>query len=186
MEGMRWLEGQHHESEDPVTWVPLGWSLSVIFGAVAAAAMALPALPGYADGAVTSRTFFHPEWLVLATLLVLPVYRAARASWQAALLVVPVASVEVVYVADSAVKSLHEVGLTNPLYPGWYAVAFAQTALFVIVGATGARRCLADRRWVRNMRKLVALPPPDRGPSGPTHPARPFDPPRSSDNGFAA
>jgi hypothetical protein len=187
MERMRWLEGEHHESDDPVTWVPMLWTLTVVLGGVFAATLALPALPGYADGPLTSREYFHPEWLVTASLLVLPLYRAARSSWRAALLVVPIASVQVLYIADTAVRSLHQAGLANPLFVGWYAVAFAQIAAFVTVGVIGAKRDLVDRRWVKMMKRVTALPPPDRrNTNRPTNSPRHPDPPSRPGNGFAA
>jgi hypothetical protein len=184
---MRWLEGEHHESDDPVSWVPMVWTLTVVFGGVFAATLALPALPGYADGPVTSRAFFHPEWLVAASLLVLPLYRAARSSWRAALLVVPVASVQVLYIADAAVRSLHQAGLDNRLFVGWYAVALAQIAVFLTVGVVGARRDLVGRRWVKMMRRVTALPPPDRrSANDPADSPRHPEPPSRPTNGFAA
>lgn len=168
--------------------MPLVWTLIVILGAVFAAGLALPGLPGYVEGpTTTARDIFHPEWLVVATLLVLPVYRAATSSWRAALLVVPVACVQVLYIADTAVTSLHKVGLTSGLFDGWYAVALAQVTLFATVGVVGARRNLIDGRWARTMKRVMALPAPDRPHrNNPPKPAGPTDPPGRPENGLAA
>jgi hypothetical protein len=187
MESMRGLEEDRSEFDGPASWMPMVWTLAVVLGGVFAATLALPALPEYVAGPVTSRTFFHPEWLVLATLLVLPLYRTARSSWRAALLAVPIACVQVLYVADAAVRSLHQAGLATPLFAGWYVVAAAQAALFLVVGTVGARRDLADRRWVKTMRKMTALPAPNRRParSSTDFPRYP-EPPSRPGNGFAA
>lgn len=183
---MRFLEEQHSEWDDPVTWMPMVWTLTVVIGAVVAATLALPQTAPYVDGPLTARMLFHPEWLVVATLLVVPIYRASRISWRAALLVVPITCAQVLYVADVAVSSLHAAGLSNPLYPGWYAVAFAQAALFFAVGTVGAARNVKDRRWVSRMRKLTALPAPQRSPRLGAAPSQQATPPRRSpDDGIA-
>lgn len=161
---MRWLEGQHRESEYPVGWLPLLWTLVVVAGAVTAATLALPSLPQSVVGPVTARALFHPEWLVVATLLVFPVYRAARHSWRTALLVVPVACVQVLYVADTAVDTLQQAGLASAWYDAWYAVAIAQATMFLAVGVVGAARDVRDRRWVRTMHKLTGLGSPSGVP----------------------
>lgn len=132
------------------------WMLTVIFGAVLAAALALPSLPAYSDETATARALFHPEWLIGATLLALPLYRAARLSWSMAVALVPIAGVHVLYIADSAVDASREAGLADGVSSGWYAVAFAQVAVFAIVGSVGAYRNLADRRFVRRMRSMTA------------------------------
>lgn len=184
---MRRLEGQPDELYDPATWMPLVWSLVVVSGAAFAAALALPTLPGYANSPSTARAIFHPEWLVVSTLLVFPLYRAARSSWRAALLAVPVACAHAVYVAVTAVDALHKAGLTSGLFAGWYAVAFAQVALFVTVGVVGARRDVIDRKWVRTMRRVAALPAPDRAHrNAPAQPAGHHEPPHRPESGLAA
>lgn len=184
---MRWLDGQYDELDDPGMWLALAWTFVVIFGAVFAATLALPALPDYVDGPITARALFHPEWLVVATFLVLPVYRAARSSWRAGIFVVLVACIYVLYVVHTAVGNLRDAGLTSSLYAGWYAVALTQVALFLTVGAVGARRNFIDGRWVRTMRRVTALPAPDRalGNNPPGQP-RPPEPPGRPRNGFAA
>lgn len=159
---MRWLEGQPHDSDDAGTWMPFVWTLVVVLCAVTAATLALPTFPPYVAGPITARSAFRPEWLVLATLLVLPVYRGSRISWRTSLLVVPIASIEALYVADTAVDQLQRAGFTGGSYSAWYAVAFAQVALFAGAGAVGAWRDIADRRWARMMRKVTALPAPPR------------------------
>lgn len=143
------------------------WMLTVIFGAVLAATLALPALPEYADEPVTARDLFHAEWLITATLLVLPLYRAARLSWPVALALVPIASVHVLYIVDSAVDTSRQAGLADGVSPGWYAVAFVQAGVFTIVGAMAGFRNLADRRWVRRMRSMTAVSAPSPGPATP-------------------
>jgi hypothetical protein len=160
MDRMGWLAGQHHESEDPAGWRPLLWTTVVIMGAVTAATMALPSLPQTVSGQVTVRALFHPEWLVVATMLVFPVHRAVRHSWRTALLVVPVACVQVLYVADTAVDTLQQAGFASAWYDAWYAVAILQAALFLAVGVAGAARDVRDRRWVRTMHKLTGLGSP--------------------------
>lgn len=184
---MRSLEGQHHRFDHPVTWMPLVWTLVVILGAVFAAGLALPPTPGYVQGAITVGDIFRPEWLVLATLLVLPVYRVARSSWRAALFVVPVACVHVLYVADTAVTSLHKAGFTSGLLTGWYVVAFAQAALFATVGLVGVRRGLIEGRWARMMKRMIALEaPPRTHRNDPRKPPIAVDPPGRPENGFQA
>ncbi len=130
--------------------------LTVIFGAGLAATLALPSVPEYADGPVTARDLFHSEWLIVATFLVLPLYRAARLSWLMALVVVPIASVQVLYIADSAVDASQQAGLADGVSPGWYAVAVLQVGVFTVAGAGAAYRNFADRRWVRRMRSMTA------------------------------
>lgn len=140
------------------------WMLTVIFGAGLAATLALPSVAEYADGPVTARDLFRSEWLIVATFLVLPLYRAARLSWLMALVVVPIASVHVLYIADSAVDASQQAGLADGVSPGWYAVAVLQVGVFAVAGAGAAYRNFADRRWVRRMRSLTArasAPGPD-------------------------
>jgi hypothetical protein len=166
---MRRLERQHHQPEDPGTWMPLVWSLVVVVSAVTLATLALPSLPEYVQGRVTPRSVFHPEWLVLATLLVVPVYRGSQISWRSALIVVPISCIYALYVADTAVDTLQTVGFTSGWYSAWYAVACAQVALFLGAGAVGAWRDITRRRWVRMMRQVTALPAPPRvGPRNPS------------------
>ncbi len=182
---MRFPEGQHSQWDDPVTWMPFVWTMTVVMGAVLVGTLALPQTAAYIDGPLSARMLFHPEWLVVATLLALPIYRASRISWRAALLVVPIAGAQVLYVADVAVSTLHAAGLTNPLDPGWYALAFAQAAIFLTVGIVGAARNAADRRWVRRMVRLTALPEPQRSPrldAAPSH--RPTPPRQPPDDGI--
>lgn len=147
--------GERRPPDDPTGWLPTVWTLVVIFGAVVAAALALPSLPEYFDGPVTARTLFHPEWFVAASFLALPLYRAARMSWRVAVVLVPIASVHMLYIADSAVDSSQRAGLADGISSGWYAVALAQVALFAIVGAVGAGRNIGDRRWERHMRAMT-------------------------------
>jgi hypothetical protein len=183
---MRWLEGQHHESEDPSTWMPLVWSLLVVVSAVTAATLALPALPEFVNGPITARSVFRPEWLVLATLLVLPVYRGSRISWKTALFVVPIACIHALYVADAGVDSLQQAGFTSGWYSAWYGVAFAQVALFVGAGALGAARNISQRRWVRMMRKVTALPTPRSSAPGSSAEEWRAKPPGRPEDGRAA
>lgn len=147
--------GERCAPDDPTGWLATVWTLIVIFGAVIAAALALPSVPQFASEPVTAQALFHPEWLLAASFLVLPLYRATRMSWRAALLLVPVACVHVVFIADSAIDASQRAGLTDGISSGWYAVAFAQVVLFATVGAVGAGRNLSDRRWVRHMRAMT-------------------------------
>lgn len=149
--------GDRPPPEDPTGWMSTVWTLTVIFGAATAAAFALPSLPGFVEGPVTARALFHPEWMVAATFLVLPLYWAVRLSWRTALVLVPVVSAHLLYIADSAVDASRQMGLVNGISPLWYAVAFAQIGLFAIVGGVGAHRNLVDRRWVKFM-KLLTTP----------------------------
>jgi len=147
--------GERCPPDDPTGWMSTVWTLIVIFGAVVAAALALPSLPQFAHEPVTARALFHPEWLLAASFLVLPLYRATRMSWRAALLLVPVVCVHVLFIVDSAVEASQRAGLSDGISSGWYAVAFAQVVLFATVGAVGASRNLGDRRWVRHMRAMT-------------------------------
>ncbi len=174
---MAGLEGHLDTNEDASGWMVLVWTLVVFFGAVGAASLALPSMPAYLDNTVPARALFHPEWLVMSTLLVLPLQRVALTSWRSGLVVVPIACAHVIYIADTAVDRLHQADLRSELYAGWYVVAFVQVAIFVVVGARAARIDFRDRRWVRRMRIHAALPAPqrNRGVDG-VQPAPPLPP----------
>lgn len=147
------------------------WMLTVIFGSVIAATLALPSLPEYVDGPVTARALFRPEWLLVATFVVLPLYRASRLSWPTGLALVPIASVHVLYIVNSAVDASQRAGLVDGISSTWYVVAFIQVGIFTIVAAVGAYRNIADRRWVRLMRSLTATargPQPSSAPQPPS------------------
>ena len=146
--------GERRPPDDPTGWLSTVWTLVVIFGAVVAAALSLPSLPAYVEP-VSARALFHPEWLVAASFLALPLFRAARMSWRVAVALVPIVSVHMLYIADSAVDASHQAGLADGVSSGWYAVAIAQVALFAIVGAVGAGRNVSDRRWERRMRAMT-------------------------------
>ena len=148
--------------DDPNGWMSTLWTMVVIFGAAVAAALALPALPESVYGPVTARALFHAEWMLVATFLVLPLYEVARRSWRLALFVVPVASIHVLYIADAAVDASRRAGLVDGVSVNWYGVAFAQTGIFAVVGAVGAYRNLADRRWVKFMQMVTADSPDSR------------------------
>lgn len=154
MDGMP-IPRERRPPDDPTGWMSTLWTLIVMIAAVSAATLALPSLPEHVDAQVTARTLFHPEWLIAATFVVLPLYRAARLSWRLALFVVPVACLQVLYIADTAIDASRQVGLDDGVSFGWYAVAFAQVGLFAVVGAVGAYRNLADRRFLRMMQSMT-------------------------------
>lgn len=161
------VPGERRPPVDSTGWMSTLWTMVVVVAAVTAAGLALPSLPDYAEPA-TARAVFHPEWLIAATLVVLPLHRAARMSWRLALFVVPVACLHVLYIVDTAIEASREVGLADGVSVAWYAVAFAQAGLFAVVGAIGASRNVADRRFARRMRSMTGLsfPAPHSLPEG--------------------
>jgi hypothetical protein len=162
------------------------WTMVVIFGAAVAARLALPALPESIYGPVTARALFHAEWMLVATFLVLPLYEVARRSWRLALFVVPVASIHVLYIADAAVDASRQAGLVDGVSVNWYGVAFAQVGIFAVVGAVGACRNLADRRWVKFMQMMTADSPGAHTQSRPGLPGRSIStPPQPPEAGLA-
>jgi hypothetical protein len=171
--------GERRPPLDPTGWMPTFWTMVVVLAAVTAAALALPSLPEYTDEPVTARDVFHPEWLITATLVVLPLYRATRMSWGLALFVVPVACLHVLYIVDTAIDASRQAGLADGVSVAWYAVAFAQIGLFAVVGAVGAFRNVADRRFARMMRSMTGMTfpashsLPDKLPDGGSSSSRP-------------
>ncbi len=159
---MRKQEEQQGDLAEFAAWIPLTCTLVVLVGLFAAATLALPSPPQYPTGPLSARDLFHPEWLIAAALLALPIYLVARRSWRVGLVVVLIAGLQVLYIADTAIGTLHHAGIRDGFSSLWYVVALVQLAVFVSAGAVGAVRDLKDRHWARMMGRILALPPPPR------------------------
>jgi hypothetical protein len=137
-------------------WRAVGWSTVALLAAGALGALALPSTSPTPFTTFERSDFVRPEWLVLATLLAYPVYLAARSHWIVAAPLVAILAAENWYVVDTALDSLHQVGLTAPtrdaLLVGFVAL---QAALFAATAVVGGWRCLERSRWLRRMRRLV-------------------------------
>jgi hypothetical protein len=155
---------QWHDDGAPyAVWMPLSGMLVVLVGLFVAATLALPTPSQYSTGPLAAGDVFRPEWLIAATLLAVPVYQLARRSWRAGLLAVLLASLQLFYIASTAVHHLEHEVPSGGAYAFWYVVAAVQIAIFVATFTVGAARDLKDRRWTRMMRKTYALPSPPRG-----------------------
>jgi hypothetical protein len=124
-------------------------AVSLVSGVLAA--LALPA-PGY--DVTGARDLFRPEWLVLATLVVWGVHKAARASWIVAVPVLLLASAQPLYVVATAFERFAAAGL--PVATGlWIAVVATQVLLFAVAAFVGAAGSLRDRSWERFIRRRL-------------------------------
>jgi hypothetical protein len=152
-------------------WVALGWSLGALLAAGVLATLASPGTTPEPYTLFAPRDFIRPEWLVLATFIAFPLFLASRERWWVAIPVFTLLSAESWYVVDSAVGSLHQVGLTSPGRDiALYVLLGCQVAVFAAAAWVGARQSLVRRRWLRQMRRVV----PDLAQfDAPNDPARP-------------
>jgi uncharacterized protein (TIGR03382 family) len=151
---MGWLADRSPSGPDG--WSAAGWSAFALLLAGLLGALALPGTRPQRFTAFDPSDFLRVQWLVLATLLVYPVYLAARSHWLAALPLVVIVSAESWYVVNTGLDALHEVDLAAPVSDGLlYALVTSQTALLAWAGLLGGWQSFRRRRWLRRMRRLV-------------------------------
>lgn len=128
--------------------------------------LCLPVVPSHAPDIQHVSTVFRPEWLILATLLVGPLKRAAAWRCWVGLLGLVIASALSLAITDEAVARVQAAGLelagTESL---WMAFACCQVLLFTIATGRGLRQRMFVRRWHRLSRKLAARGPLPSEPS---------------------
>lgn len=176
--GRTMREMSRHGREDslrgrPDSWSAVGWLLAVTVICGVADFFALP------DGAVwlgmplEGHQMFRPEWLVMGTLVALPLFKLARASFLLGLLGLFLAGGEMVTIVDNArERYVHNADLFGgdvdfPM--ALYALAGLQILVFTAAAGSGLRLRWSQRRWERMMRRLTAasVPPPVAGaPTG--------------------
>ena len=158
----------------PDCWSALVWLLALTAVCGIVDYFALP------DGSVwfglplDGHEMFRPEWLVVGTLVALPLFRLARASILLGLLGLFLCAGEMFTIVDNARErfdyNIDTYG-TGPAFPSlFYALAALQTVVFVVAASYGLRRRWADRRWERMMRRTAAAEsrPPARPATRPT------------------
>jgi hypothetical protein len=157
------VESTHQDTGRPVTWTAVA-----VVGSGLVAAFSLPwDTPASIYDQVQRSDLFHPEWLVVGTLLVLPVVYAARASLIAAFLVIVLPGAQLLYVADSGLDTEARFGVARGVDHLWYVLAFAQVLLFAAAGVVAAHRGAVERRWVGYLAELTHDRPSDVRRNGP-------------------
>jgi hypothetical protein len=146
------------ESRDGDTGLAVAWMLGVLLVAGLLYTVCLAKTLVAPFEPYTHRDFLRGEWLLLGTLLALPIYRASRTRWWTALPLAVVPSAQVIFIASSAVGAFERAGIAHATDRAWYVVAAAQTAVFATAAGVGAARNLADRRWLRLVKALSAEP----------------------------
>jgi hypothetical protein len=137
-------------------WAAVGWSVLALLAAGVLGALALPGTTPRPFTAFTSTDFLRAEWLVLATLLAYPIYRAARAHWLAALPVAAIVSAENWYVVDTGLDALHTLELAAPASDAMLdGLVAGQAVLFTAVAMVGGWQSIERGRWLRRMRRLM-------------------------------
>jgi hypothetical protein len=157
-----WCPRKHGEASLYAVWQPISGTSVVLVGLFAAASLALPTPSEYATGPLAAGDVFRPEWLIAATLLVVPLYHAARRSWQIGLIFGIIAVLQVLYITSAGVHALHSAGLRSGAYSLWYVVAVVQMVALAVPCTVGTVRNFRDRRWSRMMGRAFALPAPPR------------------------
>jgi len=122
--------------------------------------LCLPIVPQYVDEIDQLSDVFRPEWLVLATLLALPLKRAASWRCWVGLLGLVIACVMSLVITQEAVSRVGAAGLDlGGTESVWMPLAGCQVLVFVVATASGLRQRLFVRRWQRLDRKLARVRP---------------------------
>jgi hypothetical protein len=120
-----------------------GW---IMLACIAVAFTEAASLPGSWAFDPGHRDVFRPEWLVLATLAVLFVHRAARACWWCALPAVVLPTLQLTYAVETGVERLTVAGAGDGARVWWVLLA-VQVAIFSGAALSGASGSIRDRRW---------------------------------------
>lgn len=122
--------------------------------------LCLPPMPLYLPDIEQLSTVFHPQWLVLATLLALPLARVAAWRYWVGLLALVICSALSLAITDEAVDRARAAGLDlGGTESVWMALAGVQVAIFAFASLKGFRKRRFVRRWQRLDRKLAANAP---------------------------
>jgi hypothetical protein len=105
-------------------------------------------LPGsWSYSPASSQHAFRPEWLVVATLVVVFVHRAARACWWCAGPAVVLPTLQLAYAVEAGVERLAGSGVAADVAGLWWALVAVQLAVFLGAAVSGAVGSIRDRRW---------------------------------------
>jgi hypothetical protein len=130
-------------------YVAGGWIVLACLVVAIAVELSLPG--SWQSSPESRREVFRPEWLILATLVVLCVHRAARACWW---LVLPATALPTLQLADAtetALARLHHAGFATEATSWWWLLPVAQLSVLLAGATAGALASMADRRWERFM-----------------------------------
>jgi len=126
--------------------------------------LSLPVVPQYLYEVRHLSEVFRPEWLVLATLLALPLRRVASWRCWVGLLSLVIACALSLVITDVAAERVRLVEIDPTLSESlWLPLAGCQVLVFAIATASGLRQRLFVRRWQRLDRKLAANTPLPNG-----------------------
>jgi hypothetical protein len=123
-------------------------------------ALSLPTVPTHAPDIQHVTTVFHPEWIVLATLLAGPLKRLAAWRCWVGLLGLFLAGVLSFAITDEAVDRVRAAGIDlGGTESAWIALAAFQVMLFAVATGQGLRQRMFTWRWQRLSRKIAAGDP---------------------------
>jgi len=140
------------------TGLAVAWMLGVLVVSGLLFTLCLPGTVQSRYETYAPRDLLHGEWLLIGSLLALPIYRASRTWWWTAIPLAVVPGAQMVFIASSAVAALQRAGVDDLSDRAWYVLAAAQAAVFAGAAVVGAARDLADRRWLRLVNSLTASP----------------------------
>lgn len=99
-----------------------------------------------ADGTCCNTEYEHGWWSLAPTLLVIPIYFVAKASWRLVLVAVALSTASVSYIAYTGVTRIEDAGWGDGLELLSYVEAAFQAVLFVVAGLAGYGASRARRR----------------------------------------
>ncbi len=144
----------------PDCWSGVGWLLAVTALCAIADGFALPDASVWLGMPMSGDEMFRPEWLVMGTLVALPLFRLARASIFLGVLGFLLGSGEMFTIVDNARgRFAHNAELfdTGPQFNSiFYALAALQVVIFLVATIKGLRLRWADLRFDAMMRKMSA------------------------------
>lgn len=138
-----------------------GWIVLACLIVAVAVELSLPG--SWQSDPAVGRQVFNPEWLILATLVVLCVHRAARACWWLMLPAVALPALQLADATETALARLQHAGFATEATSLWWLLPTVQLLVLVAGAAAGARASLSDRRWERFMLRRLG---PDARHSG--------------------
>jgi hypothetical protein len=146
------------ELQLPAARMPIAALGSIVLAACCLWGFCLPDPPRLGAAEHYDQVYFRPEWLVLATLLAVPLSQVARWRVSIAALVCALLSGVALVVAVEGGSRIRAAGYDGPV-----ALVVAAAAVQCLVFATavicGSRARLFERRWARLQRRMAALDP---------------------------